>query len=88
VDQQNVTNSMKLILEYGFSAPEMFEQLKAVIRRDIGKMTGLRVVELNVAVVDVKTRAEFEKQPAASAAPSRKADGEHSDYYYKGFDQY
>lgn len=72
VDEQNVSLDIRIILEYGASAPSIFEQLKSHIREQLGTMTGLNLRELNVRVVDVMTRKEWEKgsEPAQPYAPN------------------
>ena len=56
-----VVVSLKAILEYGAPAPEIFNKLRSHIGRQLAVMTGLELVELNVEVIDVMTREEFER---------------------------
>lgn len=62
IDEQNVVIDLKIILEYGASAPDIFAQLKEHTREQLKHMTGLILRELNVYVVDVMSRREYEQQ--------------------------
>lgn len=61
VDGAAASIEIKAILEYGASAPAIFEQIKAAVREKILAMTGLEVSDINFRVVDVMTRDEFER---------------------------
>lgn len=58
---------IKAILEYGASAPQIFEQIKLAVRREIKNMTGLEVKNIQFRVVDVMTSEEFERNRKESA---------------------
>lgn len=60
VNGKDVAVDMKVILEYGVSAPKIFEEVKRKIREGLLAMTGLSLRELNVRVVDVMTRKAYE----------------------------
>lgn len=68
INEKDVILDLKVILEFGASAPEIFEQLKTHIREQLTNMTGLELRELNVRVVNVMTRKEFDKENSKSAA--------------------
>ena len=53
---------MQIILEYGKSAPQIFENIKKVVKENVKQMTGLDVVTVNVDVVDVMTREEYKSK--------------------------
>lgn len=59
VGQKEAKVNMQIILEYGKSAPRIFEQIKKVVKDNVKEMTGLDVVTVNVDVVDVMTREEY-----------------------------
>lgn len=59
VGQKEAKVNMQIILEYGKSAPRIFEQIKKVVKENVKEMTGLDVVTVNVDVVDVMTREEY-----------------------------
>ncbi|WP_281032364.1 Asp23/Gls24 family envelope stress response protein [Peptoniphilus timonensis] len=60
VGEKEAAIDASIILEYGHSAPKVFEELKRNISQSVGQMTGLKVVEVNVRVDDVMTREEFQ----------------------------
>lgn len=62
IDEDNATVELSVIMEYGKSAPEVFDEIKRVVEDDINKMTGLNVAELVVNVVDVMTKDEFDQK--------------------------
>lgn len=62
VDEENTRLEFNVILEYGKSAPQAFEQIKNVIAKDLKDMTGLGIVEMTVNVVDVMTREEYDQK--------------------------
>ncbi len=53
---------LNVILEYGKSAPQVFEEIKSVVSKDLKRMTGLDVREMTVYVVDVMTQDEFSQK--------------------------
>ncbi len=61
VGDNAVVVSLKMIVEYGAPAPEIFKQLRQHVGQQLSVMTGLNLVELNVEVVDVMTREEFQQ---------------------------
>ncbi len=60
VGEKEAAIDASIILEYGYSAPKVFEELKRNIAQSVGQMTGLKVVEVNVRVDDVMTKKEYE----------------------------
>ena len=60
VGKEQVAVDLNIIVEYKKSVPEIFEEIKRVITTDINKMTGLEVVEVNVNVIDIKTKEQHE----------------------------
>lgn len=52
--------SMQIILEYGKNAPRIFEEIKKTVKKSVKDMTGLDVVTVNVDVVDVMTKREYQ----------------------------
>lgn len=59
VDDTNAKINLDVIMEYGKSAPEIFDDIKKVVGGDLKDMTGLNVVEMTVNVVDVMTPEEY-----------------------------
>ena len=60
VGKEQVAVDLNIIVEYKKSVPEIFEEIKRVITTDINKITGLEVVEVNVNVIDIKTKEQHE----------------------------
>ena len=60
VGKEQVAVDLNIIVEYKKSVPEIFEEIKRVITTDLNKMTGLEVVEVNVNVIDIKTKEQHE----------------------------
>lgn len=60
VGKKQVAVDMDIVAEYGTDIEDIFEQMKRVITREVKEMTHLEVIEVNVNVVDVKTREEYE----------------------------
>lgn len=61
VDGAAASIEIKAILEYGASAPLIFDKIKNEVRREVKDMTGLDVRDINFRVVDVMTKDEFER---------------------------
>ena len=67
VDDQNAKVNLNVILEYGKSAPQVFDEIKDVVTKDLKNMTGLNVVEMTVNVVDVMTQDEFAQKNGSNS---------------------
>ncbi|MDQ0221733.1 Asp23/Gls24 family envelope stress response protein [Streptococcus moroccensis] len=62
VGQKEVAVDLDIVVEYGKDIPDIVDQMKSVISNAVADMTHLEVVEVNVNVVDTKTRAEHEAE--------------------------
>ncbi|MBA3926354.1 Asp23/Gls24 family envelope stress response protein [Listeria sp. W9-0585] len=62
VGEKQVAIDLVATVEYGKSIPAIFEETVVKIEAAIAKMTGLKVVEVNLNVSDVKTKREFESE--------------------------
>jgi uncharacterized alkaline shock family protein YloU len=62
VGSKQVATDLKIVVEYGKDIPEIVDTMKSIIGTEVKKMTHLEVVEVNVEVVDIKTREEFEAE--------------------------
>ena len=62
------------IMEYGKSAPEIFDDIKKVVGGDLKDMTGLNVVEMTVNVVDVMTPEEYAQKNGSNSDDGQQDD--------------
>ncbi len=60
VGQKQVAVDLKIIAEYEKNIPKIYEEIKKIISDEVAHMTDLDVVEVNVDVIDVKTKAQQE----------------------------
>ena len=60
VGTKEVAVDLKIVVEYQKDIPAIAEQIKTHIAKEVSKMTHLTVVEININVVDVKTKAQHE----------------------------
>ncbi|USI67018.1 Asp23/Gls24 family envelope stress response protein (plasmid) [Lactococcus petauri] len=58
VGKTQVAVDLKVITEYRKNIPEIYDQIKDVIRKEVANMTDLDVVEVNVTVTDIKTKEQ------------------------------
>ncbi|KRK39106.1 Asp23/Gls24 family envelope stress response protein [Loigolactobacillus bifermentans] len=61
VGQKQVAVDLDIVAAYGIEIAALYQQMKDAIQKQVKHMTGLDVIEVNVTVVDVKTKAEYEK---------------------------
>ncbi|MGT2772113.1 Asp23/Gls24 family envelope stress response protein [Streptococcus marimammalium] len=61
VGKKQVAVDLNIIVEYDKDIPKIADEMKAVIAKNVEKMTHLEVVEVNINVVDIQTKEEFEK---------------------------
>ncbi|AXG40131.1 MULTISPECIES: Asp23/Gls24 family envelope stress response protein [Enterococcus] len=61
VGKKQVAVDMDVVVEYGKDITEVANKIKRVVRDEVGKMTHLDVIEVNIHVVDIKTKEEFEQ---------------------------
>ena len=60
VGKEQVAVDLNVIVEYRKNVPTLYKEIKDVIVSEVAKMTGLEVVEVNVNVVDIKTKEQHE----------------------------
>lgn len=60
VGTEEIAVDLEVIVEYGKDIPAIVEKIKSVIAKDVKFMTKLNLVELNVKVIDVKTKEQHE----------------------------
>ena len=56
--------NLSVLIEYGAYAPQIFEDVKKVVVKQISGMTGLEVAGVNLRIEDVLTPDEFEADNA------------------------
>lgn len=55
VGEKQVAVDLDIVAEFGKDLNKIFDEMKAVISKEVKQMTGLEVIEVNVNVVDIKT---------------------------------
>ena len=60
VGTKQVAVDLDIVAEYQKHVPTIYQTIKSVIEAEVKRMTDLEVVEVNVNVVDIKTRAQHE----------------------------
>lgn len=62
VGEKEAKINLDVIIEYGKNARQIFNDIQRIVSQNIKEMTGLDVVTVNVDVVDVLTRKEYEEK--------------------------
>ncbi|BCP60140.1 TPA: Asp23/Gls24 family envelope stress response protein [Streptococcus suis] len=62
VGKKQVAVDLAIIAEYKKHLPTIYKEMKAIIESEVKAMTDLEVVEVNVEVVDIKTREQYEAE--------------------------
>ena len=60
VGKEQVAVDLNVVVEYQKNGPALYEEIKKVVVEEVSKMTDLEVVEVNVNVVDIKTKEQHE----------------------------
>lgn len=60
VGKEEVATDLDIIVEYGKDIPSIAEGIKTIVAQNVEVMTHLKVVEVNVNVVDIMSREEYE----------------------------
>lgn len=59
VGKKQVAVDMDVVIEYGRDITEIANEIKRVIHEEVNKMTHLDVIEVNIHVVDIKSKNEY-----------------------------
>ena len=60
VGKTQVAVDLNVVVEYQKNVPTLYEEIREVVTSQISKMTDLEVVEVNVNVIDIKTKEQHE----------------------------
>ena len=66
--------NISVLIEYGAYAPQVFEDVKRAVVKQVTGMTGLEVAGVNLRIEDVLTAEEVEQRSRRAAAPASKKD--------------
>lgn len=61
VGKKQVAVDLKIIAEYKKNVPQIYKNIKEIIQKEVSNMTDLEVVEVNVSVIDIKTKEQQEE---------------------------
>lgn len=61
VGKKQVAVDLDIVAEYGKDIAQLFKDIQKTIVSEVKKMTSLEVIEVNVNVVDIKTKEQYEK---------------------------
>jgi len=60
VGKEQVAVDLNVIMAYGNNAHDIYKTLTEVIAKQLTEITSLELVELNVEVIDIQTKSEFD----------------------------
>lgn len=66
--------NISVLIEYGAYAPQVFEDVKRAVVKQVTGMTGLDVAGVNLRIEDVLTPEEYESRGRAPKAPAPEKD--------------
>lgn len=61
VGKEQVAVDLNIVMEFGHNAHDVYKELSTVVAKQIKEATSLTLVELNVKVIDIQTKSEFEE---------------------------
>ena len=60
VGKEQVAVDLNVVVEYQKNVPDLYKHIKEVVASQVSKITDLEVIEVNVNVVDIKTKEQHE----------------------------
>ncbi len=72
----SVRVNISVLIEYGAYAPQVFEDVKKVVVKQVVGMTGLEVGGVNLRIEDVLTPEEYERMRRGRSSEDEPAEGE------------
>ena len=70
VGEKECSIEIYLVIEYGYPVPEVAHNVQKAIIKHVTELTGLKVVEVNVYIQDIKIKTEV--QPTEEEEPNVK----------------
>ena len=80
VGKKEVAVDLDIVAEYGTDISKIYEDIKLVIEKEVKHMTNLEVIEVNVNVVDIKTKEQHEEDSVTIQDKVSEATGEASEF--------
>ncbi|MCI0129823.1 MULTISPECIES: Asp23/Gls24 family envelope stress response protein [Enterococcaceae] len=80
VGKKEVAVDLDIVAEYGVDISKIYEDIKRVIEKEVKHMTSLEVIEVNVNVVDIKTKEQYEEDSVTVQDKVSDATSEVSDF--------
>ena len=62
VGKKQVAVDLDIVAEYQKHVPTIYDSIKSIVEEEVKRMTDLDVIEVNVKVVDIKTKEQFEAE--------------------------
>lgn len=62
VGKKQVAVDLDVVAEYGKNIASLYDKIKETISREVKNMTSLEVVEVNVTVVDIKSKEQYAEE--------------------------
>lgn len=61
VGKEQVAVDLNIVIEFGHNAHDIYTDISKVVSQKLEEATSLALVELNVEVIDIQTKSEFEE---------------------------
>lgn len=60
IGEKEAAFDISIIMEHGYSAQKVYDDIKEIVSEHIQSMTGLVAVEINLKIVDLRTKRDYE----------------------------